>query len=150
MNRTTIFLAAPISGFQSDGEYSKYRQCLLALINRLSKSYEVYSELTSIDSSEQYDTPEESAKIDFYRIQQSDVFLMYHPMRMQSSTLIELGYAVALKKKIIIISNTSNLPYLATGLHAVTSAVEVIASSQITDQVIEETMHVLQIFYPTK
>lgn len=147
MNRPTIFLAAPISGFQSDGEYSKYRQYLLTLINRLSESYEVYSELTSIGSSEQYDTPEESAKIDFYRIQQSDIFLMYHPMRMQSSTMIELGYAVALEKKIIIISNTSDLPYLATGLHAVASAVEIIASSQITDQVIENIIRILEIFY---
>lgn len=147
MNRPTIFLAAPISGFQSDGEYSKYRQYLLTLINRLSESYEVFSELTSIGSSEQYDTPEESAKIDFYRIQQSDIFLMYHPMRMQSSTMIELGYAVALEKKIIIISNTSDLPYLATGLHAVASAVEIIASSQITDQVIENIIRILEIFY---
>lgn len=41
---------------------------------------------------------------------------MFHPQKMQTSTLIELGYACAFNVKIIIIGNKNNLPYLAKGL----------------------------------
>jgi nucleoside 2-deoxyribosyltransferase len=111
-----IFLAAPISGFDNIKEYQQYRNGVILLIEKLRKYYCVYSELEQVDNIETYDSPEQSVKKDFQAIENSDVFLLLHPKRMQTSSFIELGFAYALNKKILIVSEQEDLPYMALGL----------------------------------
>jgi nucleoside 2-deoxyribosyltransferase len=111
-----IFLAAPISGFNNINEYKDYRNRVILLIEELRKYFCVYSELEKVDNIETYDSPEQSVKKDFQAIEDSDVFLLLHPQKMQTSSFIELGYAYALNKKILIVSKKENLPYMALGL----------------------------------
>lgn len=117
MNKIKIFLATPISGLKNH-DYSAYRDVLLHLVERLKEKYEVYSELEHISDIKCYDSPEKSVIEDFRRINEADIFLLHHPARVQSSTLIELGYACAQEKEIIIVGNKTDLPYLALGLPA--------------------------------
>lgn len=117
MNNKKIFLAAPISGFAYENEYLEYRKKVLNLISFLrDNSFYVYSEIEGVTNKDSYDSPEISVKNDFNRINNSDIFLLLHPKKSQTSTLIELGYAYAKEKKIIIVGSTTVLPYLALGL----------------------------------
>lgn len=133
MNKIKVFFAAPISSFKNQLDYKNNRENLMNLINQLSSKFQVYSEISSIELLASYDEPGESAKKDFNEINESDVFIVYHPMNMQTSTLIELGYAIAKEKKIIVIGKTEILPYLALGLSQYSSDIKIIPSSTLDE-----------------
>ena len=117
MPNKKIFLAAPISGFHESNEYESFRVVMTNLISYLrGKGHSVYSEIETVYDETCYDSPAKSATDDFLRISDCDTFLMLHPKRMQTSTFIELGYACALRKKLIIVGKNEDLPYLARGL----------------------------------
>ena len=64
-----------------------------------------------------YDSPAASAAKDFNNVLNSEYFILLYPQRVVSSALIELGYALAKGKKILIISSDKNaLPYMALEL----------------------------------
>lgn len=147
MNKIKIFLAAPISSFKDEAEYRRNRENLLNLINKLSVKFQVYSEISNIGSLASYDEPGESAIKDFNEISESDVFIIYHPMNMQTSTLIELGYAVAKEKKVIVIGKTDILPYLALGLSKYSSDIKIIPSSELNKSVFEQVEMLINEFY---
>ena len=117
MSKKKIFLASPISGFQNEQKYISYRESVLAFIDTLSGTFEVHSEIQEIQGMDSYDTCEESVRKDFQAIDEADIFVLLHPHRMQSSTLIELGYACAKKKKLLLIGAKDALPYMALGLN---------------------------------
>ncbi len=64
-------------------------------------------------------------------------------MRMQSSSLIELGYACALRKKLLIVGTQNDLPYLVNGLTEPDYNSIIINSSEINDRIITEIMDAL-------
>ena len=146
MNKMKIFLSAPISAFRDEVKYHEYRLLLLGLLDFLREEYEVYSEIEKISGLSSYDEPGKSAIDDFRRITESDVFMLHHPARMQTSALIELGYAFAKGKKIIMIADPNDLPYLALGLSTFSSSVRIVASSELNKQTISEILFVLNNF----
>lgn len=79
-------------------------------------NYHVWSEIELVDSNSEYDTPEQSVKKDIQKIKSSDIFILIHPRKMQTSTLFELGYDFSLSKDIIIVGEERNLPYMLKGL----------------------------------
>ncbi len=112
-----IFIATPISGFNNWSEYDTFRINVLKLIDKLKQqNYSIWSEIETIDSASEYDTPEQSVEKDMKNIMKSDIFLFIHPRRMQTSTLFELGFAFSLSKKIIIVGEEKDLPYMVKGL----------------------------------
>ncbi len=143
MDKLKIFLAAPISGFQDECKYVTYRKNVLMLISLLLDKYDVRSEIQNISEVKTYDTPEESLKKDFNEIEKSDIFLLLHPMRMQTSSLIELGYACALKKKLLIVGKKEDLPYLVHGLVRPTYNALSIYTSEINCEVITSIIDAL-------
>lgn len=149
MSKLTIFLAAPMSGFKDELQYKKNRKNLIAFIKKLNKKFLVYSEILHIQSMDSYDDPGQSAIKDFDEISRSDVFIMYHPMHMQTSTLIELGYAVAKQKKIILIAQPDMLPYLALGLSSCSSDICIVPSSELNGDVVNQVETILNGFLDT-
>lgn len=112
-----VFIAAPISGFDRKTEYNFFRQFILYLIDALRQSgFEVCSEVEQISKTENYDSPMKSVNDDFSNILSSDIFLLLHPKKIQSSSLIELGFACANKKVIVLAGKKEDFPYLAKGL----------------------------------
>lgn len=141
MNKEKIFLASSISGFSDETTYRKYREKVLSLIKYLRNSlFDVYSEIERVTGKSNYDSPEQSVNEDFKKIDNSDIFLLLHPQKMQTSALIELGYAYAQKKTIIIIGSLSALPYLALGLPAVNAKVRIINSSDLNEEIFATTI----------
>lgn len=64
-----------------------------------------------------YASPEESAITDLNAIENATHFILFYPYKTSTSALIELGYALALRKKILIaVPDLKELPYLAQGL----------------------------------
>lgn len=132
MNKKKIFLAAPISGFSDENEYREYREKVLNLIMYLRKnSFDVYSEVERVIGKSNYDSPGDSVEDDFKKISDVDIFLLLHPKKSQTSALIELGYAYAKEKTIVIVGPTVALPYLAVGLPLVSKSVSVVDSCDL-------------------
>ena len=144
MNRKKVFLATPMSGFQSAEMYVSYRERLLELITTLSERYEVYSEMQRAASEEAFESPETSVREDFHEIEVSDLILLLHPCRMQTSTLMELGYACALEKPVVLVGEAENLPYMALGLKRPTYNALLIESSEISPETIEKIKSALR------
>ncbi len=112
-----IFLSTPISGFKDRALFSIFRKKIISITTFLEKNdFEVCSEINKFSIESDYDTPDKSIQEDFKKIREADIFLMFHPQKMQTSTLIELGYACAFNRKIIIVGNKNDLPYLAKGI----------------------------------
>lgn len=112
-----IFLSTPISGFENRAMFTLFREKIIDLVTFLEeKGFDVYSEINKTATESDYASPVKSIQDDFQRIRESDIFIMFHPQKMQTSTLIELGYACAFNIKIVIIGDKNNLPYLAKGL----------------------------------
>lgn len=141
-NKNKIFIATPISAFKSKEEYAGYRKIVLELIKQLKPNYEVYSEIELIRDDYDYESPEQAAVKDLDQIDESDIFIIHHPKRLQTSTFIELGYALALKKKIIIISSLSDLPYLANGIIEFEN-VYYLKSHEITKNIIQQLISII-------
>lgn len=132
-----VFLAAPISGFPDPEEYYAYRDSILKLIARLrANSLEVFSEVERIGNTDSYDSPGQSALQDFQGIDASDIFLMLHPRKLQTSSLIELGYACAREKAIMIVGPRRAIPYLALGLPEINPHARIIESDNLDIQTI--------------
>lgn len=120
---SNVFIASPIAGFESKTDYKKYRLLIKNVIEKI-KALEfidnVFSEIVEINDIINYDSPQNSVLKDFYNILHSDFFILFYPQKVSSSALIELGYAIAERKKILILSPKKEiLPYLVPGLDKV-------------------------------
>lgn len=135
-----IFLSTPISAFDANEDYTEYKQQVLKFISVLRERNIVYSEIEEISELNYYDKPSDALSKDLDIIDKSEMFVIHHPFRMQTSTLIELGYAVALNKKIIIIGKKKDLPYLALGLPEKTPNALIIDTSSLSVQTAEEIL----------
>lgn len=145
MSKKKIFLAAPISGFFDDGEYQEYREKVLKLIFFLREnSFEVYSEVECVSGKSSYDSPEKSVREDFKKIGDSDIFLLLHPKKVQTSALIELGYACAKEKTIVIVGSKSILPYLALGLPSTCTDVSIVETLDLDKKTLSKIVLALK------
>lgn len=144
MIKKSVFLATPISGFSKEKDYIKYRMDVMNIIAHIKYKYNVYSEIEKLTGLNDYDDPGKSALEDFQKILEADIFLLIHPQRMQTSSLIELGYAIANKKNIVIVAKYRDLPFLALGLSKVMQNIKVIDSNIINNDLIDKIMNILE------
>ena len=136
-----IFISTPISGFADKETYLKYREVVVRLIEKLRRKYEVCSEVEQIIEWDTYDSPMKSVKEDFCSIKNNSFFILLHPARMQTCSLIEFGYACALKKKILIVGRKKDLPYLAVGYAEYSKEVNIIETDKLSDGDFERIIH---------
>ncbi len=145
MTDLKVFIAAPISGFNDNNLYLQYRKGVLSLIDSLRNSnYIVFSELEKFNDLGGYDDPASAATEDLKKIAESDIFILFHPFRMQTSSFIELGYALAHNKKIVIISKENDLPFLALGLPKALNNVSIISIEELNSKAIQTIIKVVQ------
>ena len=118
-----IFLSTPISAFESDDDYKKFRLWLLNAIEEIEKNSNVESVFCvaqKVGSINSLDEPTESLKTDIEELESSSVFILFYPKKICTSALIELGFAVAKKINILIISpNRGILPFMASQMDRV-------------------------------
>lgn len=115
-----VFISTPIAGFDNEQQYETYRESIISLYDKIKDHFgkeNVFAALANATSLSEYDSPEESAKIDIIAIEKCDLFILLYPRKIPTSALVELGYALAREKKIVLVSpNLEVLPYMVQGL----------------------------------
>lgn len=112
-----VFIAAPMSGLGSDAEYRKARSSVLNIVRHLRDGYglrdeNIYYAGRNIDSQSEFGDATLALKSDLAALAKTDVFMLYYPVKVASSVLVEAGYALACKKPMILFpKNSSDLPY---------------------------------------
>lgn len=140
-----IFLATPISGFSTEIEYKEYRTEALKLISFLRENgYEVCSELENVVGSSDYDSPAKSVSDDFTSIKANDYFLLLHPARMQTSSLIEFGYACAFDKKVVAVGRKKDMPYLVIGYEEFSKKAKIVETDKLVEDIFPEVLNALE------
>lgn len=139
-----IFLATPIAGFESEKHMIEYKRGLSSFFSLLKQQHTVYAEIDKINNGNDYDSPEDSAIHDFGLIKDCDVFIMHYPKKMATSALMELGYAIALQKRIIIIVESLDvLPFLGQGLNIAYTNVVIIQHQELDVECAQNIINIL-------
>jgi len=123
-----IFVAAPFTGsIQKETRRlpDDYRQWLAKIIRELRASgHEVLCAHEREQWGEKLDSPETAIHLDWEAIRKSDVLLAYLGNPPSPGVQMELGYASALQKTIIVASEKhSDVPYLVRGLTRITNTI---------------------------
>ena len=139
-----VFLATPISTFREHDEFLKYRKSVVKLVSILRKEHSVTCELDEIGGKVGYDSPEDSFTKDFSAIKESDCFILHYPNPLPTSALIELGFAIALEKKVIIVTpDKQQLPYLVQSIEKVGTAYSIIENRCLGKTTIRRILDIL-------
>ena len=130
--KPTVFIATPISGFVDESDYAKFRTKMKTLVRRISKKANVISEILDVHDVSTYESPALSVERDLENIEVSTHFVLIYPQKSPTSALVELGYALARRKKILILTlNQDTLPYMLKKLDNVYTNVKI---SYYTDE----------------
>lgn len=139
-----IFLSTPVSSFEPE-EFSRFKtvfNSLRKLIERKPPGYRVFCAAERIASLNHLEDSKYSAITDFQRIQDCAGFILFYPKPLATSALVELGFALALEKRTLIITPEKvNLPFLCRKLDMLYDFVEIqvadINSANIADIISE-------------
>ena len=123
MKSKSLFIATPISTFSSNDEYMRFRSWIMGLTKKITESEifgEVFCVACIVKSQSSLNDPIESLVGDIAELEKASHFLFIYPVETPTSALIELGYALA-KNKTIIIAHAKDtaLPFMATKLDKV-------------------------------
>lgn len=113
----SIFLSIPISSFPDGEDLEKFKDAVFCLLRRLRSSnnkLKVYCALEHMPTSGIYNDPTHGTKSDLAELDSAKVIIFIYPKKTPTSALIELGYAIAKKKKIMCITPSREmLPYMS-------------------------------------
>lgn len=115
-----VFISFPIAAMP-DGTKRKaindFANSLEKELNKLGYKKNFNASLHFSDKHE-HQAPKVAAKIDFDALDKSRNFLLVYPEKLPTSALIELGYALATSKNIVMCSDDIHtLPFLARGFN---------------------------------
>lgn len=112
INRQTVFVSAPMSTLKPD-KYEQQRDGLLEIIEALKKIgfSNVICPAAFIENKSKFEGREKAIHDNFINLKQVEAFVMVYESLQPSSSLIELGYAIALCKKTVVFYK-KQIPYL--------------------------------------
>lgn len=109
------FVSAPMASVD-DEAYREMRETVSAIVGDLKKHANmasVYYAGEEIETQADFDADVLAIKADFEKIRASRSFILLYPARIASSALIEVGFALALGKPVVIaVTNRDDLPFL--------------------------------------
>lgn len=105
-----------MASFDNTQEYESSRASILDAIRGIKKRCEfahVFYAGHEINSFDEFDSEDLSVTQDYFSLRNSSNFIIIYPRAIATSALIELGWAMVMKKPIIIfVKNMDDLPYL--------------------------------------
>jgi len=114
VNADTIFISVPMSSIDAD-EYGELRSCVLEVDDSL-KSIgfkDVISPMSQIKNSAEFEGGVLAVKKNFSDIKQVESMIVIYPKKLTSSLLVEVGYGIALSKKMVIFAKDKyELPFI--------------------------------------
>ena len=115
----SFFLSIPISSYPDGEDLEKFKEAVLCLLRRLRSSNnkpKIYCALEHIPLTGDFNDPTHGAKRDLAELDSARVMIIIYPKKTPTSALIELGYAIAKKKKVMCITPSREiLPYMSQG-----------------------------------
>lgn len=118
IERGSVFVSAPMSSFESKKSYKKLRK----VAERVAEEFESHGYKSFFGGRGVRYRSEETSSIkfpseNFERLKHAECFVLLYPAALPSSALIELGYALALNKKIAVFAERgADLPLVLKGL----------------------------------
>ncbi len=113
-----VFIALPVSSSETDflELLPVMREAKASIMKRHNISVYFAGELS--EPGAKMDETYLAAQVDFQHLQEADIFILIHPKNMQSSTLVEAGWALAQKKMCFFFyKNLDDLPFVLRQLH---------------------------------
>lgn len=114
VNKKSVFISSPMNS-STDDEYKELRCNILSLckkMNTLDFSKVIYPG-ESIESKADFDGESKAINSNFKKMKSAECLLAIYPKNIASSVLVEIGYAIALTKKIVIFTKNKNkLPFM--------------------------------------
>jgi hypothetical protein len=111
-----LFVSAPMASFETESEFKSSRDAIFDVVKGIKRSCsfdDVFYAGTEIESFKEFDSADLSVIEDYDATYHSKYFLLFYPERLATSALIELGWAMAFKKPIIIFyKDHEDLPFL--------------------------------------
>lgn len=112
IDRNSVFISAPMNTLNS-AQYENQRIYMLEIVDALKKIgfTKVMCPAADIKDKEHFEGKTKCVINNFKNLKQSECFVLIYDIARPSSSLIELGYAIALCKKIVIFYK-KELPFL--------------------------------------
>lgn len=111
-----LFVSTPMAAFDSSKEFEKHRAAILDVLRGIKRRCDfdkVFYAGSEISSFEEFELADLSVAEDYNALKYSDNFMIIYPKRITTSALIELGWAMAMGKPIVVFArNRDDLPYL--------------------------------------
>lgn len=120
VNKDTIYISVPMSTISTTEKYEELHQFVINLKKVLVKDEpgvttplfrEVFCPAVDKETQEDFDGASTAIKQNFTKMKQVDCMLVIYPEKLPSSLLVEVGYAIALCKRIVIFHH-EELPYM--------------------------------------
>ena len=110
--RKSVFVSAPMSSLDAN-KYKQQRDALRSIVDTLKEIgfSSVTCPAAEIDDKEHFDGVPIAIHNNFRNLKQSECYVMVFESNYASSSLIELGYAIALCKKVVVFYK-NKVPYL--------------------------------------
>lgn len=132
----SVFISTPIASLP-ETEYRKMKKIVQEVQEVLRYDLDVtiiYYAGDTISGTEDFHSPEAAIKQDFRAIHACEYFLLIYPERIASSVLVEVGYAMCLKKKCLIYTKSRNdLPFLIRTADKVFKRVSIVEYADSND-----------------
>ena len=111
-----FFISTPMSSFKSDNEYQEHRKIIIELINYLKSNTKyncIYFSGETLSNQDEFLPPDQAVRRDFGALEASRIFVLIFPGQLNSSVIVEAGYALALgKPSIYFIKDRHDLPFM--------------------------------------
>lgn len=115
VTKRSVFISSPMNSSRTDNEYKVLRNNILSLcdkIKTLDFSQVIYPG-EKIESKSDFDGESIAINSNFRKLKSAECLLVIYPQNIASSVLTEIGYAIALTKKIVIFTKNKNkLPFM--------------------------------------
>lgn len=132
----SVFISTPIASLP-EAEYKKMKEVVQEVQDVLRYELDVtiiYYAGDTISGTEDFHSPEAAIKQDFRGIHACEYFLLIYPGRIASSVLVEVGYAMCLKKKCLFFAKKrDDLPFLLRTADKVFQRVSIIEYGNSSD-----------------
>lgn len=115
VSKDSIFISSPMNSSKSDDEYKQLRCNIISLKTRL---YELgFKEIIypgdEIESKTEFEGENKAINKNFKKLKSAECLLAIYPNSIASSVLLEIGYAIALTKNIVVFTkNKKKLPFM--------------------------------------
>lgn len=114
-NYNTVFVSVPMASIGSE-EYSVLRQVMADIRESLLSIgfKEVVCQILDIKTQDQFDGKAKAIRKSFKQMKQAESMVVIYPWKIPSSVLVEMGYGIALYKKMVVF-HREGLPFVMQG-----------------------------------